>query len=115
MNKSDFGKKIQELRKAKGLTQAGLAEILDMHEKHISRIESGKYLPNVENLFKMLAVLDVDILKIAKEDDEIIPKNPVKSKILKIINNASKKELNFYLGLIEQAQKGLKTYNLSKD
>ena len=111
MNKLDFGKKLQELRKAKGLTQAGLAEILNMHEKHISRIESGKSMSNVENLIKMLTVLDVDIFKITKKDDRIIPKNPIKSRLLKIINNAEEKELKFYLGLIEQAQKGLKAYN----
>ena len=53
MDKLNFGKKIQELRKAKGLTQAKLAELVDMHEKHISRIESGKYLPNSDNLIKI--------------------------------------------------------------
>ena len=110
MDKLDFGQKIQELRKAKGLTQAKLAELVDMHEKHISRIESGKYLPNFDNLIKILNVLNVDIEKITQNEKLNTIKSPVKSRILKLINNADEKELKFYLGIIEQSQKGLKLF-----
>ena len=32
------------------------SELVEMHEKHISRIENNKYIPTVDNLFKILSV-----------------------------------------------------------
>ena len=40
-----FGKKIKELRKKRNYTQAQLAEIVNVDDKHISCIESGKISP----------------------------------------------------------------------
>lgn len=41
-----FGKKIKEYRKKKKLTQAQLAEFVNVDDKHISCIESGKNFPS---------------------------------------------------------------------
>ena len=46
--------------------------------------------------------------KVIKNEVCEISENPIKMRLLKIINNASENELLFYLGLIEQAQKSLK-------
>lgn len=110
MDKVFIGKKIQELRKAKGFSQAKLAELVDLHEKHISRIESGKSLLSSDNLLKICSVLEYDVSQINELNDFIVEENPEKTRLLKIINNASDKELQFYLGLIEQAQKGLRSF-----
>ena len=40
---STFGAKLKELRKAKGLTQQALAEKASIDDKHLCRIENGKY------------------------------------------------------------------------
>ncbi len=45
MNNNNFGKKLRILRKAKGFTQEVLAEKAEIDEKHLSRIEYGKYFP----------------------------------------------------------------------
>lgn len=42
MNNKNFGKKLRDLRKAKGFTQEVLAEKAEIDEKHLSRIENGK-------------------------------------------------------------------------
>ena len=40
--KNLFGRKIKEYRKKRNLTQAQLAELVNVDDKHISCIESGK-------------------------------------------------------------------------
>ncbi len=107
MDKVLLGKKIKQARTKKGLTQAQLAEIVSLHEKHISRIESGKYLPTLENIIKIFKALEINLC--ACNEDVEIPNNEniIKTEFLKFINNSSDNELEFYLGLLRQAQKGL--------
>ena len=42
-----FGIKLKELRKAKGLTQQALAEKANIDDKHLCRIENGKYFQHM--------------------------------------------------------------------
>ena len=60
---SDFkkllGKKIQSIKKAKGLTQERLAELIDIETPSLSYLETGKYAPSVETLQKLSKVLNV--------------------------------------------------------
>lgn len=60
---SDFkkllGKKIQSIRKAKGLTQERLAELIDIETPSLSYLETGKYATSVETLQKLSKVLNV--------------------------------------------------------
>ncbi len=46
----EFNKKLQELRKQKGLTQEELAEVLYVSRTAISKWESGRGYPNIESL-----------------------------------------------------------------
>ena len=50
-NRSFIGQKIREFRKKKKLSQAELAEKVGLSDKHIGRIEAGKYFPNFGNFF----------------------------------------------------------------
>ena len=45
-----IGQRIADLRKAKGMTQQGLADIVGMQRNHISRIEAGKYSVGFDTL-----------------------------------------------------------------
>jgi transcriptional regulator with XRE-family HTH domain len=51
--------KIKRLRKERGWSQAELAERLGVHDGHISRIETGKYQPSVDVLWKLARTLEV--------------------------------------------------------
>ena len=107
MDKFNFGNRLKQLRKSYGITQAQLAEAVSLHEKHISRIESGKYLPTLDNIIKIFKTLNIE-LKMSNLDLKIpIECNITKSELLKFINNSSQNELEFYLTLLKQAQKGL--------
>lgn len=110
MDKLSIGKKIKEARMVKGLTQAQLAELVSLHEKHVSRIESGKYLPTLENVIKIFKALGLEFSMCNIDVDIPAEENITKIEFLKIINNSSDNELEFYLGLLKQAQKGLSDF-----
>ena len=55
-----FGRKIKEYRKKKNLTQAQLAELVNVDDKHISCIESGKNFPSPDLIERLATSLDVE-------------------------------------------------------
>lgn len=52
-----IGKRIAEIRKAKGLSQAKLAELSGIDLGHIARIELGKYSTGIDVLTKIANAL----------------------------------------------------------
>ena len=56
-----FGRRIKEIRKRRGITQEKLAELLDLDNQTISRIETGSFFTSFENLEKMAEILNVKI------------------------------------------------------
>ena len=53
---------LRSLRKARGLTQAQLAQRLGVVQSRVAAIESKPETMSVEYLFKVLAVLDVQLI-----------------------------------------------------
>lgn len=54
-----LGKRIKEVRKAKGLTQERLAELVGIGTPNISYIETGKFSPSIETFEKIAEALEV--------------------------------------------------------
>ncbi len=105
-NDNTFGKKLKQIRKAKGLTQEKLAELAGVHEKHISKLELGTYKPSFATLSKVLSVLDLEIDKVGLNLKKVsVNDNPFYIKSVQILDNASEDELEYYYGLLKQAQK----------
>lgn len=61
MNQPDLGKKIAELRKAKGLTQEELVEKCNLSVRTLQRIESGEVTPRSYTIKIIFAALDYAI------------------------------------------------------
>ncbi len=59
--KKYLGARIQELRKKLGLTQAALAELVEIDPKHMSKIECGRCFPSFELLDKIAYKMNVPI------------------------------------------------------
>jgi len=57
----EFGEKLQELRKAKGLTQEELAEGLYVSRTAVSKWESGRGYPSIDSLKEISAYFSVSI------------------------------------------------------
>lgn len=108
MNKDNtFGKKLRQIRKSKGLTQAKLAELAGVHEKHISKLELGTYMPSFITLDKVLKALDLTIEDAGLNLEKISANdNPFYTKSIQILNTATEQELEFYYSLLKTAQKG---------
>ncbi len=112
MNNTNFGKKLKEIRKANGYTQQALAELVGIDEKHLSRLENGKYFPTYSTLNKLLSVLGISVNELGIEIDSIeVNSNPTYSKALHILNTATDEELKYYLESLKTTQKALKYKN----
>lgn len=58
--KQQFGKRVQEARKRRGLTQEQLAELVDTTRDTIRNIENGVHGPRFGLLEKIANALDVE-------------------------------------------------------
>ena len=81
-----LGKRIQELRKAKKLTQEKVAEIIDIETASLSNIENGKYYPTAENLEKIINVLEISPQELFNFNHLKEP-NELKKELYTIIEN----------------------------
>ena len=57
--KEALGTKIREYRKSRGLTQEKLAEIIDVNQRQLVRIESGENYPSAETFEKICLALEI--------------------------------------------------------
>lgn len=105
---NSFGKKLQQIRKSKGLTQEKLAELAGVHEKHISKLELGTYKPSFDTLNKVLTALDLKIDDVGLNLEKVSANdNPFYIKSVQILNSATEQELEFYYSLLKAGQKGV--------
>lgn len=56
-----FGHRLKELRKIRGITQEQLAEIVDVHQTYIGKLEVGMCNPSLELLERIVKALDTDL------------------------------------------------------
>lgn len=88
-----FGAKVKEYRIKKNLTQWDLSGLVEVDQKHISRIECGKSFPSANVLEKLAAALGVEpknLFEFYHLQDE---KN-LKKDILSMLNKLEKQDLS---------------------
>lgn len=93
-DKKLIGKIVKSYRKKLGITQAELAEMVDLSDQHISRIESGCYLPSLTTFFEIVNVLKIDLREFGFGVEAT--QNPLKNELLNKISSATDTELIFY-------------------
>jgi len=69
MKQPELGKRISELRKAKGLTQEELVEKCNISVRTIQRIEAGEVTPRSYTVKTILAALEYDLDKLSDEEN----------------------------------------------
>ncbi len=52
---------LKEIREARGLTQAQLAEVIGVSRKTINTVENGVYVPSTVIALKLAAALDTSV------------------------------------------------------
>ncbi len=81
-----FGKRVKELRIKKGLTQEKLAEMIDIGERNLSKIECGNCFVKAETIAKLLNALEVNSTELF-DFSTYQNKNLLKEKLIEAINN----------------------------
>ncbi len=66
-----LGTVLKQKRKQKNITQSKLAEICDLHEDYIVKIERGKRQPSISTLFKIADGLNTPAATIIKKVDQL--------------------------------------------
>ena len=62
-----IGLNVRVERTIKRLTQAQLAEMIDVHEKYIGKIETGKQKITLQTLNKIANALNIDITRLLED------------------------------------------------
>jgi len=96
--KKELGKRIQQLRKHKKITQDTLAELIGIDPKNVSRIENGNSYPSPETLVSIAKALDVEIYELFVFKEQI-PYEQMKKEIISALND-NKKVIYLYNMLI---------------
>ena len=89
-----IGKQIRLHRRKLGMTQEQLAEKVDLSVQHISRIESGCYIPSLKSFFLIISILKIDLKIFGYNIESTI--NPQKDNLINNITKATDAELIFY-------------------
>lgn len=105
-DKEFIGKTIQNIRKKANIKQSELAEKIGISEKHLSKIETGKNFPSLDNFFKMAEVLNFSLEDFGINSDK--QENEYKQALLKIAYSSSDKEAKSYCEIIETLNKIIK-------
>lgn len=84
----NFGSRVRQARHKAGLTQAALAEKLNLDETTISRIENGNQATSFSTMLNFSEALDVkfDYLICDYLDDSLHTKDPLNAEILDMIS-----------------------------
>lgn len=104
--KENLGKRIQEIRKGKNLTQEKLAEMIGIDTPNLSNIERGKRFVSAETLEKIIKSLDVrekdlfDFEHLKSKDDLI-------NSINTILNESDINEIEYYYRMMNLYRESL--------
>ncbi len=95
-----IGNKIKEIRKKRGLTQAKLAEKINVDPKYISRLETGNSTPSIATIAKLSDILDVEMFSFF-----VVETDKKKNQLIELINSklpkANIKELNAIFEILD--------------
>jgi transcriptional regulator, XRE family len=86
-----LGKRIKQLRQDLNLTQFVLGEKIDINQRQVAQIESGKSFPSLSTLVKLAKVYNCEIKDLFNykhlEDERILKDN-----IINIVSNLDRQE-----------------------
>lgn len=91
--------KIKLARKKMGLTQSDFAEKIGISEKHLSKIETGKNYPSLDNFFKMAEILNISFNDFGINVNSSL--SDKQNQLLKKILNSDDAKLDLYLKAIK--------------
>ena len=106
MERRLLGKRINQIRKERGLTSEALSEICDVNAGHIRQIESGIRLPSLPLFIRICQALKTALNEILKDqfDPEIIESE---NKLLLKVESLTPKQKRILSDLLDTFKKSM--------
>jgi transcriptional regulator with XRE-family HTH domain len=101
MTKLKLGAKIKELRKAKGLSQSEIADIINIDAKHLSRIEVGANYPSLDTLTKLAEALEVPLKELFEFGSNMNSTGKHHETLNKLMKQATEEELKIGIKILK--------------
>lgn len=107
-----IGKQIAKIRKDSGLSQAQLAEVIDVASETISRLERGVSIPSLKTLEEISHALNISLKDLL--DFQYTPKATIAereiSKIVALLKTRKVEEIRLARTILKDIFKGLKSH-----
>jgi transcriptional regulator with XRE-family HTH domain len=111
--KLEFGKKLAECRKAKGLSQKELAKLLNTSHSVIGKYEREEMVPSIEAAVKLANLLETTVgYLLGENEDSDLLKDPLMLKRFHDIKNLNAEDRNGILYALDNLLKAAKLRNL---
>ena len=94
-----LGKRISEIRKARGIKQSELAELIDIEATNLSKIERGIHLPKIDKIYKITKALNIEVRDLF-DFGHIKTKDELLKDINDILNCSSVEETRFFYKIL---------------
>lgn len=104
-DKKFLAEQIRLHRRKAGLTQAELAEKVDLSVQHISRIESACYTPSLKSFFLIANILKIDLKIFGYNRD--LSSNTQRDGLIQKIISATDAEIIFYENIMSAVSESL--------
>lgn len=106
INYSLIGRHIKDIRSAKGLTQAELAEKIDVSPPFVSKIERGVKHPSLETLISIASSLGttIDVLLLGNQSED---RTIYQSELRDAMRGLNDSEREFVLSVVKTIRTGL--------
>jgi transcriptional regulator with XRE-family HTH domain len=86
------GKRIEALRRKKGLTQENLAEMVGLSMKHVGEIERGRVNPTLASLAGISKALGISLVDLFDFEHERFTAAQIRTELEKMIKKAKDEE-----------------------
>lgn len=109
INYERIGRRVQQLRKARGLSQADLADITEMSVAYISHIETGVKRASLESVVRIANALNVTVDQILNGNQKGNP-HEYKSELGILIDDCNGYERGVIHDIAEAVKKSLRSH-----
>jgi len=96
-----LGRRIRNLRQAKGWTQQELGEYADMNYKFLGEIERGQQNPSFNVLMKIAGAMGIEMNEMFRMEHEITDRKEIENRIHRIVSSLPDENLRQILAVLQ--------------
>ena len=101
-----IGKRINEVRRSKCISQEKLAELTGLSKSYIYKIEAGCRNLTVQTLLKLAEALEMSVAEMFRDECELV----IDERVQLLFRNYTKQEAEFLFYMLKQYEEARKRY-----